>query len=121
MESWAGLGNEARYILYVRILQFKKPSIAKVKGYMQEYLNWLLGTIHVFMRITLFILQFYLENPDDDVLDYGVLSDSDVVNKTFILYNPNPIRVSTCTCIYCHNTSGHNRAKYQKYYCDHMS
>ena len=90
---------------------------------MQEYLNWLLGTIQIFMRITLFILQFYLENPDDDVLDYGVLSDSDVVNKTFILYNPNPIRVSTCTCIYCHNTctSGHNRAKYQKYYCDHMS
>ena len=58
-----------------------------------EYLNSLLDTI--FMRITLLILQFYLENPDDDVLDYGVLSDSDVVNKTFILYNPNPIRVST--------------------------
>ena len=59
-----------------------------------EYLNWLLDTI--FMKITLLILQFYLENPDDDVLDYGVLSDSDVVNKTFILYNPNPIRVRTC-------------------------
>ena len=42
-----------------------------------------------------FSLQFYLESPDDDVLDYGILSDSDVVNKTFILYNPNPIRVST--------------------------
>lgn len=42
-----------------------------------------------------FSLQFYLESLDDDVLDYGILSDSDVVNKTFILYNPNPIRVST--------------------------
>ena len=41
------------------------------------------------------LLQFHLDSPDDDVLDYGILSDSDVVNKTFILYNPNPIRVST--------------------------
>ena len=54
----------------------------------------------IVMRITCFFfvffsLQFYLESPDDDVLDYGILSDSDVVNKTFILYNPNPIRVST--------------------------
>ena len=54
----------------------------------------------IVMRITLFLfffflLQFHLESLDDDVLDYGILSDSDVVNKTFILYNPNPIRVST--------------------------
>ena len=53
------------------------------------------STLFFFCFFFVFLLQFHLESLDDDVLDYGILSDSDVVNKTFILYNPNPIRVST--------------------------
>ena len=38
------------------------------------------------------------ENPgNEDVLDYGVLSESDSVSKHFFLINPNPIRVSRPT------------------------
>jgi len=40
-------------------------------------------------------LQFVLENPEDDVLDYGILEEADIVTKTFTLHNPNPIRVSS--------------------------
>ena len=38
------------------------------------------------------------DNPNsEDVLDYGVLSESDSVSKHFFLINPNPIRVSQST------------------------
>ena len=40
-------------------------------------------------------MQFVLENPEDDVLDYGILEEADIVTKTFTLHNPNPIRVSS--------------------------
>ena len=38
-------------------------------------------------------LQVSLESSEEDVLDYGVLADVDVVSKQFYLHNLNPVRV----------------------------
>ena len=37
--------------------------------------------------------QYSLASRDEDVLDYGVLSDADTLSKTFTLHNVNPVRV----------------------------
>ena len=41
----------------------------------------------------LLTLQYTLENPDEDVLDYGILSDADESIKTFAVHNHNPVTI----------------------------
>ena len=40
-----------------------------------------------------YLLQYTLENPDEDVLDYGILSDADESIKTFAIHNHNPVTI----------------------------
>ena len=37
--------------------------------------------------------QYTLENPDEDVLDYSILSDADESIKTFAIHNHNPVSI----------------------------
>ena len=45
------------------------------------------------MCVLFLCLQYSLENPDEDALEFGVLSQSDLVTKTFTIYNINPVQV----------------------------
>lgn len=41
----------------------------------------------------MFAVQYTLEDPDEDVLDYGILSDTDESIKTFAIHNHNPVTI----------------------------
>ena len=41
----------------------------------------------------MFTQQYTLEDPDEDVLDYGILSDADESIKTFVIHNHNPVTI----------------------------
>ena len=49
--------------------------------------------IHAQYDIVFYLIQFTLEDPDDDVLDYGILSDADESIKTFAIHNHNPVTI----------------------------
>ena len=52
----------------------------------------MLHTLYLVFLCTL-TPQYPLEDPDVDVLDYGILSDADEAIKTFAVHNPNPVTI----------------------------
>ena len=50
--------------------------------------------VNVCVCVLFLCVQYSLENPDEDALEFGVLSQTDTVTKTFTIHNVNPVQVS---------------------------